>query len=260
VPVNGKLKGVVELRASGFDSFIIRIDQQHNWKLEKDELGNTQVMEHMATESDICNGLKKYISKMTDFGVASPDIYFVVRAEAAIAPVTRNIIKALGTLKYAVTTVTPEREGQLGLLAALPPAFAEKAFVLDLGSATSKIAWQAGGQTEIAGTYGAKYYEKNTAEAAVTADVTAKAGLVPTGLRGTCFVLGSVPSELAKAVRQGTEPYTVLKAADAYDQLTSPKDKSGLVIYKAVAAATGCQQFVFGYDANFTIGYLLSLR
>ena len=29
-PVNGKLKGVVELRASGFNSCIIRVDQQHN--------------------------------------------------------------------------------------------------------------------------------------------------------------------------------------------------------------------------------------
>ncbi|WP_417999861.1 DUF6799 domain-containing protein [Hymenobacter sedentarius] len=35
--------------------------------------------------------------------------------------------------------------------------------------------------------------------------------------------------------------------------------KAGLNIYETVAAATGCQQFVFGYDTNFTIGYLLSL-
>jgi hypothetical protein len=69
-----------------------------------------------------------------------------------------------------------------------------------------------------------------------------------------------VPHEWATAVRQGTEPYTVLEAADAHDQIDNPQAKSGLVIYQAVAAATGCQQFVFGYDANFTIGYLLSLR
>jgi hypothetical protein len=51
----------------------------------------------------------------------------------------------------------------------------------------------------------------------------------------------------------------VLKAPDAYPQLTGAKTKAGLNIYQAVAAATGCQQFVFGYDANFTIGYLLAL-
>ena len=35
--------------------------------------------------------------------------------------------------------------------------------------------------------------------------------------------------------------------------------RSGLNIYQTIAAATGCQQFVFGHDCNFTIGYLLSL-
>ena len=31
-PVDGKLKGVVELGASGFNSFIVRIDQNRTWK------------------------------------------------------------------------------------------------------------------------------------------------------------------------------------------------------------------------------------
>ena len=34
-PVGGKLKGVVELGASGFNLFIVRVDNQRNWKLEK---------------------------------------------------------------------------------------------------------------------------------------------------------------------------------------------------------------------------------
>ncbi|HEY9702052.1 MAG TPA: hypothetical protein V6C58_06380, partial [Allocoleopsis sp.] len=38
-PLNGKLKGVVELGASGFNSFIINIDAQKDWKLEKAEYG-----------------------------------------------------------------------------------------------------------------------------------------------------------------------------------------------------------------------------
>jgi hypothetical protein len=67
-----------------------------------------------------------------------------------------------------------------------------------------------------------------------------------------------VPYELAKAVRQGQEQYTVLKAPDGYAQLDGAKLKAGLTIYRALAAATGCQQFVFGWDTNFTIGYLLA--
>ena len=94
---------------------------------------------------------------------------------------------------------------------------------------------------------------------AVAADVAAKAAQVPTSQRQTCFIIGGVPYELAKAVRQGQEQYTVLKAPDDYAQLEGAKLKAGVTIYRALAAATGCQQFVFGWDTNFTIGYLLTL-
>src|SRR5689334_1026001 len=40
-PTNGKLKGVVEMGASGFNSFIVKIDPQKNWQLEKAEFGNS---------------------------------------------------------------------------------------------------------------------------------------------------------------------------------------------------------------------------
>jgi len=258
-PVNGKLKGVVELGASGFNMFIIRIDEKRNWKLEKSEFGNSLVMENMATEEDVRNGLKSYIGKMLDFGVAGRDIHFVVSSGASMAEVTSRIVKSLQTLKYKVTTVTPEREGVLGLQAAMPKGFADKAFVVDMGSGNTKISWLDGSQPRTNSTYGAKYYEKGLDDATVAADVKAKAGQVPAGLSKTCFIIGGVPYELAKAVRQGQEQYTTLLAPDAYPQLSGAKIKSGLNIYQAVANATGCSQFVFGYDTNFTIGYLLSL-
>jgi len=82
-PVDGKLKGVVELGASGFNSFIVRIDQNRTWKLEKADFGNSLVMENMATDDDIRRGLKTYISQMLDFGVSGRDIHFVVSSGAA---------------------------------------------------------------------------------------------------------------------------------------------------------------------------------
>ncbi|OGX84673.1 DUF6799 domain-containing protein [Hymenobacter glacialis] len=258
-PVNGKLKGVVELGASGFNMFIIRIDTKRNWKLEKSEFGNSLVMENMATEEDIRNGLKTYIGKMLDFGVAGRDIHFVVSSGASMAEGTRRIVKSLEALKFRVNTVTPESEGVLGLQAAMPKEFADKAFVVDMGSGNTKISWMDGSQPRTNSTYGAKYYEKGIEDATVAADVKAKAGQVPTGLSKTCFIIGGVPYEMAKAVRQGDEPYTTLLGPDAYPQLGGAKSKAGLNIYQAVAAATGCTHFVFGYDTNFTIGYLLSL-
>ena len=67
------------------------------------------------------------------------------------------------------------------------------------------------------------------------------------------------PLNLAKQVRNGKERYTVLKLPADYESKNA-KQKAGLVIYKAIADATGCQQFVFDWDANFTIGYLLTLK
>ena len=258
-PVNGKLRGVVELGASGFNMFIIRMDEKRNWKLEKSEFGNSLVMENMASEDDVRNGLKAYIGKMLDFGVSGRDIHFVVSSGALMADNTRHIIKSLEGLKYVVKTVTPEEEGVLAFKAAMPTAFASKAFVVDMGSANSKIAWLASGQARVQESYGSKYYEKSLDDATAASDIKAKAQQVPIGLRGTCFIIGGVPYELAKAVRQGQEAFTVLHAPTDYPQLSGAKIKSGLNLYQALTEATGCKQFVFGYDSNFTIGYLLSL-
>ena len=256
-PVNGKLKGVVELGASGFNSFIIRVDAQRNWKLEKAEFGNSLVLENMATEDDIQQGLKAYISKMLDYGVGGRDIHFVVSSGAATAPITQRITQRLKSLNYVVHVVTPEQEGALGLRAALPAPFADKAFVVDMGSANTKVAWLSQGKPVVLNTYGSKFFQQNVPEATVAADVAAKAAAVPASLRQTCFILGGIPFELAKTSRQGKQPYTVLRAPGDYAQLEAAKTKAGVVIYKALAEATGCQQFVFGWDANFTIGYLL---
>jgi len=93
----------------------------------------------------------------------------------------------------------------------------------------------------------------------VAADVRTKAEQIPAALRSTCFIIGGFPYEMAKAVRQGKERFTVLRQPDKYLELGGAKSKSGLTIYQAVATATSCPQFVFDWDANFTIGYLLTL-
>ncbi len=258
-PTNGKLKGVVELGASGFNSFIVTIDADKNWKLEKADFGNSLVMENMATDQDIREGLKKYIAGMLDYGVSGRDIQFVVSSGAVKAEGTQKIIRALKTLNYVVNTVTPEQEGKLGLRVVLPKQFESNAFVVDIGSGNTKISWKTGGQAQSLESYGAKYYEKGTDDATVSADEAAKAKQIPAANRKTCFIIGGIPFELAKEVRKGKERYTVLKMPADYESKNA-KQKAGLVIYKAIADATGCQQFVFDWDANFTIGYLLTLN
>lgn len=258
-PVNGKLKGVVELGASGFNSFVVRIDDQKRWKLEKAEFNNSLVLENMATDADVRDGLKRYIGKMLDNGVPGRDIQFVVSSGAAKAENTQKIVRALKSLNYVVNTVTAEQEGRLALRAVLPSDFDNNAFVADIGSGNTKISWRSGGSVQALETYGSKYFQESTSDAKVIEDVAAKAKQIPAANRKTAFIIGGIPFELAKQVRNGKERYTVLKAPGDYTG-ENAKQKAGLVIYKALADATGCQQFVFDWDANFTIGYLLTLK
>jgi hypothetical protein len=212
----------------------------------------------MATEADIREGLKKYIGGMLDYGVSGKAIHFVVSSGAQKAEGTQKIVKALKSLNYQVNEVTPEKEGKLGLKSVLPNDYQGNSFVADIGSGNTKISWKEGSSSTSVETYGAKYFENNITDETVFAEVTAKAKQIPSGKRKTCFIIGGVPFELAKAVRVGKERYTVLDAPSAY-KLDKAKSKAGLNIYKAIAQATGAEQFVFDWDANFTIGFLLDL-
>ncbi|HMX39010.1 MAG TPA: hypothetical protein PKD78_01740 [Saprospiraceae bacterium] len=252
---NGKLKGVVELGATGFNSFIVRIDGQKNWQLEKAEYGASLVYEKLATDDDIKSGLKRYIADMLGFGVGAKDIHFVISSGAKKIDITQKISAELKRMGYFVNDVTPQQEAQYALKAALPKAYTNRAFVVDIGSGNTKISWLPGGALEGPG---AKYFQNNQTDGDVYQQTKALANQVPNNLRATCFIIGGVPYELAKQTRNGKERYTVLKAPSAYTA-DGAKQKAGLNILSAIADATGCKQFVFDWDANFTIGFLLGM-
>ncbi len=257
-PVNGKLKGVVELGATGFNYFIVRIDNQKNWKQEKAEYGASLVYEKMTTDQDVKDVLKQYISEIIGYGVNPRDIHFVISSGAKKVEITGKIINTLSAMKYQVNTVTPEQEGEYALKCVLPSSYSGRAFVVDIGSGNTKISWRERGQIKALESYGAKYFQNNTSPATVAADVKSKASQVPSDLTSTCFIIGGVPFDIAKKIRNGKERYTVLPApADVKTE--GDKMIAGVNIYNSVAQATGCKQFVFDWDANFTIGFLLGL-
>lgn len=255
---DGKLKGVVELGASGFNSFIIKIDKDKNWKLEKAEFGHSLAIENMADKDDIKVGLKKYISGMLEYGVSPKDIHFVVSSGAVKAPNTVKIAAVLKSMGYYVNPVTPEQEGTLGLKTVLPKEYENKAFVVDIGSGNTKISWKTGNSFTALESFGAKYFQNNTSDQTVYDEVVAKSKQIPEANRATCFIIGGVPFEMAKAVRKDKERYTLLGTPGSY-QLDNAKSKAGINIYKGVTDATGCEEFIFDWDANFTIGFLLEL-
>lgn len=260
-PVNGRLKGVVELGATGFNSFVVRIDNQKNWKIEKKEFGASLVYENMATSIDIREGLKKYIAGMLDFGVLPRDIHYVTSSGAGKSESEQKITAELKKLGYIVNPVTAEREGQLALMSALPEAYKQDAFVVDIGSSNTKIAWMEGDKIRSVETYGSKYFQSGkVSDDKVYNDVKALLSKIPADKRQICFIIGGAPYDLAKTHRANDEErYTVLKAPADYSNEKAEKTRAGINIYRAIQDATKTDTFVFDFDSNFTIGFLLTL-
>ena len=258
-PVDGELKGIVEVGATGFNSFVINMDKEKRWEIKSKDFGQSLVYEGLATTDDIRAGLKKYISSMFDKGVKSKNVHFIISSGAQKEPKTKTISSELKKMGFIVNLVTPEQEGKLALKSALPPSYNESAFVVDMGSGNTKIAWFAGNTITALETPGSKYFEKDVPDEEVYNTVKTKAGQIPQEKREVCFIIGGIPFELANQHRQGEERYTVLKAPSDYKS-DKPKMKSGLNIYKAIVDATGCDTFVFDWDANFSIGFLLGLN
>lgn len=257
-PVDGKLKGIVEVGATGFNSFVVNMDAQRRWEVVSKDFGQSLVYEGLATTDDIRSGLKKYISMMFDKGVKSKDVHFIISSGAQKEPKTDIIASELKKMGFVVNLVTPQQEGQLALKSVLPPSYTQTAFVTDIGSGNTKISWMNGSKVEAAEAPGSKYFEKDMTDATVYEIVKAKASLVPKGSREVCFIIGGTPFDLAKLHRNGEERFTVLKNPEDYTG-DKPKTVAGLNIYKAIQDGTGCDTFVFDWDANFSIGFLLGL-
>jgi hypothetical protein len=258
-PVDGELKGIVEVGATGFNSFVINMDKEKRWEIKSKDFGKSLVYEGLASTDDIRYGLKKYIADIFDKGVKSRNIHFVISSGAQKEPKTVIISAELKKMGFVVNLVTPEQEGKLALKCTLPPSYNASAFLTDIGSGNTKISWMNGNNISALEAPGAKYFEKDVKDEDVYADVKAKALQIPAANREVCFIIGGVPFELANQHRQGDERYTVLKLPADY-KADKPKIKSGLNIYKAIVDATGCDTFVFDWDANFSIGFLLSLN
>ncbi len=258
-PENGSLRGVVEVGATGFNSFVINMDAQKRWEIVSKDFGESLAYEGLATTDDIRIGLKKYLAAMFDKGVSNNNMHFVISSGAQKEPKTTIISNELKKMGYVVNNVTADQEAKFAFRATVPPSFADNSFLVDIGSGNTKVSWDEGGSLKALELPGAKYYEKGTADDDVYTAVKTGASSIPQGKRNVGFVLGGVPFTLAKQHRKGEERYTVLKAPAAY-KVADKKMGAGLNIYKGLVDATQTDTFVFDWDANFTIGFLLSLR
>jgi hypothetical protein len=258
-PQNGTLRGVVEVGATGFNSFVINMDAQKRWEIVSKDFGESLAYEGLATTEDIRAGLKKYLSSMFDKGVSGKNMHFVISSGAQKEPKTTIISNELQKIGYVVNRVSADEEARYGFAATVPPSFQDNSFMVDIGSGNTKVSWMEGGTVRTMELPGAKYYEKGTADDQVYNEVKNGAVKIPQNKRNVGFIIGGVPFTLAKQHRNGEERYTVLKAPGSYNA-ADKKMASGLNIYKGLSDATNTDTFVFDWDANFTIGFLLGLK
>ncbi|MCW3114857.1 MAG: hypothetical protein JWR18_3253 [Segetibacter sp.] len=257
-PENGTLRGVVEVGATGFNSFVINMDNQKRWEIVSKDFGESLAYEGLATTEDIRAGLKKYLSAMFDKGVSKTNMHFVISSGAQKEPKTTTISNELKKMGFVVNNVTADQEAKFAFKATVPPSFADNSFMVDIGSGNTKISWDESGTLKSQELPGAKYYDKGTSDEEVYSQVKGQASKIPEGKRNVGFIIGGVPFTLAKQHRKGEERYTVLKASQSY-KAADKKMGAGLNIYKGISDATKTDTFVFDWDANFTIGFLLSL-
>lgn len=263
-PVDGKVKAVVELGASGFNRFVIEVDKDKNWKILKKEFGSSLISENMTNAETIKNKLQDYIKAMIDSGVPGTNIHFVVSSGATKEPVIGSITAALKKIGYNVNVVTAEQEATYAFNCVMAKGYEDKAFVVDLGSGNTKISYLSDGQIKAEETYGAKYFQKGVDDKTAYEDAKKKVSTIPAANCETLFLIGGVPFKMATMQKKGDERFTVLSTnIDDYKQLAEEegdKMKAGLNIYAAILKQTGAKQVVFDWDANFTIGFLLGLN
>jgi len=258
IPVNGKLKGVVELGSYGFNSFVINVDMHRNWELKNAEYGINTIYDTDDVNS-IVKMLKEYILHIESFGVLNREIHFIVSSGAIKDPKVQHIVQIIKDIGYIANIATPEQEARYAFQSILPNAFRRHAFVVDIGSGNTKIAWEVGRDNIYTlETVGARYLQQGITDKKAGEDVVQQASQVPQEYREICFIIGGIPYEMATQYRKNKERYTVLRHPSKYN-FDDDRKKSGVKIYKTIRETTGCERFVFDWSGNFAIGFLLSL-
>lgn len=258
-PVNGTTKGVVEVGASGFNSFVISVDKQGRYEVLDKKFGDSLAYEGMASLEDVKLGLKKYIAQMFNKGVESRNVHFVISSGALKDEKMKLIADGIRASGFFVNEVTAEQEGKWAFMAAMNPLYKDNSFVVDIGSGNTKISWFENNQIKTLEASGAKYFQNGISNDDVFKELKTKASNVPTSKRKYCFLIGGVPFSLAKQTRNKNERYTNLMSLDSYS-FSDKKEESGLNILKAIQDETNVEEFIFDWDANFTIGFLMNLK
>ncbi|MEQ9404982.1 MAG: hypothetical protein RIM99_15425 [Cyclobacteriaceae bacterium] len=257
-PENGALFGIIELGYSGFNSFIVQMDEKNRWSLEKAVYDESLVAKGRITLEYVLSKIDSFKKEMIDFGVSENHINLVASSSAIQDQKVQEIARELRSMNIGLITVDPIQEGNYALMATIPPELRRNAYMIDIGSGNTKISWMDGKDIVSIETYGSLYYQENISDS--TAQLAFKEALskVPENNRNICFMVGKIPFLLATSTNNRSGRYTILEHPDTYE-VNNYQEQSGFNIYRSIWEEKTFS-YVFDWDSNFSIGVLISVN
>lgn len=257
-PIEGKLLGIIELGYSGFNSFVVKMDKQDRWSLEKSVYGKSHVGDDSVTFDHVISKIEDFKTDMIQFGVDPNDINLVASSSAIRNQKVIEIANRLRQLNIGLITVNAEKEGQYSLHATVPKDFRENAFMIDIGSGNTKISWVEDNQTRSIETFGSRYFEIGISDQQARIGIKEAIAQVPNKNKYLCFMVGNMPHVLALATNNRNARYTVLEEPDTYE-FSNEQEKAGLNLYDALWEESTFS-YVFDWESNFSIGVLMNVN
>jgi hypothetical protein len=217
------------------------------------------VSDEVASKNNISQ-MGSYIEEFESLGVQKKNTYLIVSSSAVKNNSVKNLISHLDTMDYIQTKIVSEdEESFFALKALLPPEFVDEAYVIDIGSGNSKFSWFEGAIIENEVTYGSNFHLTNIEEKQVTAEIKKVLRSIPEAKHNFCFIVGGAIYELVKTERVEGNRYTVLKNLNTYKPETR-KSQNGLLFLTTIKEELNTQNFIFDWESNFGIGYLLTIN
>lgn len=257
-PVDGELKAVIELGALGLNYFIIEVDDQARWSLEKQIFGRSNIVYGETSIDEIIDNILSFQSEILGYGVQKNNIHVVVSSSAIESKIS-NLEQQLSDLSMTTKTVNPDEEAKYAMIATIPKEFIDESFMVDVGSGNTKLSWVNLGDTSTIEIHGSKYFLSEVQDTTVFREVRDAILQIPESNRNLCFMLGGIIYEFVKEeIQQTDQRYHVLKAPGSYPT-NNEKLKAGNVIYNGLHLAP-TYSYIFDNHSNFSIGYLVSLK
>ena len=257
-PVDGKLLGIIELGYSGFNSFIVKMDNQDRWSLEKASYSESYVGDDNVTFDYVLSEIEKFKSEMIEFGVNGNDINFVASSSAIRNQKIVDIAEQLRRLDIGLITVSADQEGRYAFDATLPKDLKKDAFMIDMGSGNTKVSWLEGNKVQTLETFGSRYQEIGITDQEARIGIKEAVGQVPERNRSLCFMVGKIPFLLASETNNRSARYTILEPPNVYS-FADVQSMAGLNLYDALWKESTIS-YVFDWDSNYSIGVLMNVN